>query len=186
MNAKVVGNTIQDVAASVSGSTWWKRITGDGHLADEIAETIASSSKLGHDREKFFSNLSQDLHTKLNMDVDKADAIAKRIKPGNANAVEKAIASENLDERSAEIMRKAAKDAAEKSKISAGDMNLLQAAAEYPRAYFGIADEATRKTRVRTAIAGYAGVAVGGRVLSGGSLTKDEYGRSDIAGIPFI
>lgn len=188
MNVKIAGATIEDIAASVSGSTWWKRISGDGRLSAEIADTIAKSDKLGYNINNYFEDLSQNLMTQGNIDKDAAEAIAKKIKPGDIDkSVEKIAKSQNMDEKSIELMKRIAKDTnPEKYKIHAKDMSLLQAASEYPRAYFGIADEATRKTRIKTAVAGYAGAAVGGRVLSGGSLTKDEYGRGDIAGIPFI
>lgn len=41
-------------------------------------------------------------------------------------------------------------------------------------------------TRLKATLAGAAGVAVGGRLLSGGSLTTNARGEHDIAGIPFI
>lgn len=55
-----------------------------------------------------------------------------------------------------------------------------------PRAYFDVTDPAKKKARITTAAVGYAGVAVGGRYLSGGTLTRDNYGQRDIAGVPFI
>lgn len=61
-----------------------------------------------------------------------------------------------------------------------------------PRAYFNPVDEAgnllndVRSSRIKGAIGAYAGVTLGGRFISGGSLTKDKYGQNDIAGIPFV
>lgn len=55
-----------------------------------------------------------------------------------------------------------------------------------PRAYFDVEDQAARKVRIGTAVGGYAALNVGGRYLSGGTLTRDNYGQKDIAGVPFI
>lgn len=41
-------------------------------------------------------------------------------------------------------------------------------------------------TRFKATLAGAAGIAVGGRLVSGGSLTTNSRGERDIAGIPFI
>lgn len=58
--------------------------------------------------------------------------------------------------------------------------------AMYPKAYYTNPDKKIRNTRI-AATAGVVGtVAVGGRYLSGGTLTRDQYGQQDIAGIPFI
>lgn len=58
--------------------------------------------------------------------------------------------------------------------------------ANIPKAYFNPADPKVRSDRIKAAVGGYAGVAVGARVLQGGSITRDEYGQRDIAGIPFV
>lgn len=55
-----------------------------------------------------------------------------------------------------------------------------------PRAYYGNPDKKIRNTRIAATAGAYVGAAVGGRYLSGGTLTTDSYGRKDIAGIPFI
>ena len=52
------------------------------------------------------------------------------------------------------------------------------------KAYFN--DEVNGSYRKKAVAGIYGGVAVGGRVLSGGSLTHNSDGERDIAGIPFI
>lgn len=187
MNSKVVGDTIKDVASSISGSTWWKRISGNGQLSEEIADTIAKSDKLGFDMDGFRGDLAQKLQT-ASFDQDVAEKVAKHVSPGYLDqSVNMAAKANGLDERSTEVLKKVAgKVKADTKKIDAKDMSLLRKAADYPRAYFGIEDKAVRTTRIATAAGAYAGLAVGGRLLSGGSLTHDQYGRGDIAGIPFI
>lgn len=184
MNGKIVGETIENVAASISGSKWWKRLSTS---SDEIAETIANNPKLGIGN-AFEDDLATKLRSGMGMEGEMADSIAKKIHPSiDIDKTADRLAKKNgLDERAADTLKRFAKETAENSKIKTSDMGLLQKAAEYPRAYFGIADKATRQTRIATAAGAYAGVAVGSRLLSGGSLTKDEYGRGDIAGIPFI
>ena len=70
--------------------------------------------------------------------------------------------------------------------ITDTDISPYQKPFIYPVAYFSNPDKHIRHTRINTAIGTYAGVAVGGRYLSGGTLTRDKYGRKDIAGIPFL
>jgi tyrosyl-tRNA synthetase len=55
-----------------------------------------------------------------------------------------------------------------------------------PRAYYSNPDKKVRNSRIAATAGAYATVAVGGRLLSGGSLTRDNYGKKDIVGIPFV
>lgn len=66
------------------------------------------------------------------------------------------------------------------------EASILTKLVETPKAYFTNPDKDIRNTRIKTAVAGYAAASVGGRYLSGGTLTRDSYGRNDIAGVPFI
>lgn len=54
----------------------------------------------------------------------------------------------------------------------------------FAQGYFG--DATYGKTRRNVTLGAYAGVAVGGRLLSGGNFTTNAQGERDIAGIPFI
>lgn len=57
---------------------------------------------------------------------------------------------------------------------------------EYIGAYFHNPDPKVARRRI-TAVAGtYAGATVLPRLLSGGSLTEDQYGQNNIVGIPFV
>lgn len=55
-----------------------------------------------------------------------------------------------------------------------------------PGAYFNPADKAKKYTRIGTAVGAYAGVSIAGRYIQGGTLTKDQYGQKNIAGVPFL
>lgn len=65
-------------------------------------------------------------------------------------------------------------------------LNPLDRAKETTIAYFTNPDKAIRKTRIATAAGAYGALTVGRRYMSGGTLTTDQYGRHDIAGVPFI
>jgi hypothetical protein len=56
----------------------------------------------------------------------------------------------------------------------------------YAKTYFNNPDPKVRNHRIAAVAGTYGAVTVGGRLLSGGTLTEDNYGRRDIAGVPFI
>lgn len=59
-------------------------------------------------------------------------------------------------------------------------------AKEYTKSYYTNPDTKIRNTRIATTVGTASALTVGGRYLSGGTLTRDQYGQKDIAGIPFI
>ena len=59
-------------------------------------------------------------------------------------------------------------------------------AKEYTKSYYLAPDTKTRNTRIAATVGTASALAVGGRYLSGGTLTTDRYGQKNIAGIPFI
>ena len=54
------------------------------------------------------------------------------------------------------------------------------------KTYFTTPDKQVRTTRILTAVGAYETMAIGNRVLNGGSITRDQYGQKDLAGVPFI
>ena len=56
----------------------------------------------------------------------------------------------------------------------------------YPKTYYSNPDKTIRNTRIAATVGTASALAVGGRYLSGGTLTRDQYGQKNIAGIPFI
>ena len=56
----------------------------------------------------------------------------------------------------------------------------------YAKTYFNNPDPKIKQQRIAAVVGAYGTLAVGGRLLSGGTITEDNYGRRDIAGIPFI
>lgn len=65
-------------------------------------------------------------------------------------------------------------------------LNAFQKGQALGGAYFNTADKDAKFARMATAAGVYMGAATVGRVMNGGTLTQDSYGRKDLVGIPFI
>ena len=127
----------------------------------------------------------------INIPEEEAIKMAKTV---NGKNYEKAI--DNLSESIAEHTDKPvdkviqrAKTITEKELNKAIDtdmMSIPDKIMKYPQAYFKNPDKKIRNTRIGTAVGTYAALSVGRRYLQGGTLTTDQYGRKDIAGIPFL
>lgn len=210
MNKKAIGTTIQEVASSIAHDVF----PGKQALAGEIGERIASYANAGTHWKVFRDSLG-DASSGINKDIQdilftrfdkdflsdiglKSDAIQNITElSGSAtqsnlantfDAIKKAANDENFsryvdDVVGPQIAKTAKGLSAENVMPSIGKTNY---ALNVPRAYFDSPDKKVKTSRIAAAAAAYAGVSVGGRVLSGGTLTRDQYGRKDIAGIPFI
>ena len=189
MNGKIIGETIEDVASSISNSKWAKSIIP---TIDELNKTITNNSKLSNSlhTENIQKSLSS-MFQGINIPEEEAIKMAKTV---NGKNYEKAI--DNLTESIAEHTDKPvdkviqrAKTITEKELNKAIDtdmMSIPDKIMKYPQAYFSNPDKKIRNTRIGTAVGTYAALSVGGRYLQGGTLTTDQYGRKDIAGIPFL
>lgn len=163
---------------------------GKTNLINELNQTIANDPKMSakwmDERvQKRVSDTLEDLVPK-----DKIEELSQ--------TVHSATYSDDIDELAksigqytdkADIASKIMKDEA-KEVIDNGLDNikpgLYDKITKYPQAYFKNTDKKVRNARIGTAIGAYAGLTVGGRYLQGGTLTTDQYGRKDIAGIPFL
>ena len=125
---------------------------------------------------------------------DQADTLA-RIMHGTDYSDEsfkklnKALKEKGFSDNNADIIVDAAKATASdimKKNVTIKDASILQKPTTYAQAYFSNPDKTVKTQRIATAIGAYAGLTVGGRYLSGGTLTTDSYGRKDIAGVPFL
>ena len=163
---------------------------GKTNLINELNQTIANNPKMSakwmDERvQKRVSDTLEDLVPK-----DKIEELSQ--------TVHSATYSDDIDELAksigqytdkADIASKIMKDEA-KEVIDNGLDNikpgLYDKITKYPQAYFKNPDKKVRNARIGTAIGAYAGLTVGGRYLQGGTLTTDQYGRKDIAGIPFL
>jgi hypothetical protein len=122
----------------------------------------------------------------------KAKNIVKNINPNNQDQIfgqlEGALSKDGFEYVKEDITKALSSQAAQNSgsvdlKQMMGKVNYY---ANIPKAYFNPADPKVKADRIKAAVGGYAGVAVGARVLQGGSITRDEYGQRDSAGIPFV
>lgn len=168
-----------DIAKEVSTGEFGKKIyPGQQELSQELNNTIAIQAKIKE--------------TLSAMDLSDMSNLAHKVRAGTYEKDIDGLAetlAKHHDKSSAaiDIMKNDAKSIIENG-IQPGDLNLnfFDKARKYPLVYFSNPDKNIRNTRIATAAGLYAGLAVGGRYLSGGTLTNDSYGRKDIAGIPFI
>ena len=98
------------------------------------------------------------------------------------------IVDETVDEIVDDIKSYAGKYKSSKNVTTDDVQNLkwYQKAKEYTSAYYLSPDKKIRNTRIAATVGTASALAVGGRYISGGSLTRDQYGQKNIAGIPFI
>ena len=190
MNTKAVGNKVQDIVSSVTNSKWAKSIVP---TIEELNETIAGNSKLSNSiyTKKIQEALGSTLQ-KAGLPEGEAIHIAKRVNAKNyeeaLNNISETI-SDYVSDKPVDTIIQSAKikmDRKMAEQIDSSDISTIDKIVKYPGAYFMGENKKVRNTRIATAAAAYAGVAIGGRYLSGGTLTRDNYGRKDIAGVPFV
>lgn len=187
-----MGKGFQDVAKEIAGSEYRRTIyPGGQQLINELHQTIAGNPKLsgGLLDEKIQNKTKETLQA---LDMSNANELVGKI---HASSYEKDIegladaVSKHSNNADAVIglMKDEAKEIMDAG-LNPNNLNLgiLDKATKYPRAYFSNPGKKVRETRIATVAAAYAGATVGGRYLSGGTLTTDSYGRKDITGIPFL
>jgi hypothetical protein len=189
MNGKVLnslGAGIDDVAASIAKSDWYKSVIPK-NMNSELASYVAGSPKIT-------SAMAQDsVRDTLKSRMDITPEIEEAIQKISAENIDETVDAAlkdigNIPDAVADIMKQRANDSVtniDGSKI-VRKMTKTERYMNMPKAYFSHPDKKVRDTRIATAAAAYAGVAIGGRYLSGGTLTSDNYGRKDIAGVPFL
>lgn len=189
MNTKAFGETIHDVASSIANSNWAKNVIPS---VNELNQTIVNNTKLAQSLHT--ENIQKSLSTMFQgIDIPEEEAI-RMAKNVNAKNYEKAIddlsddISKYTDKPVDKVMQRAkAITEEELSKtIDTSTISTADKILKYPKAYFSNPDKHIKNTRIGTAVGGYAALTVGGRYLSGGTLTTDNYGRGDIAGVPFL
>lgn len=205
MNTATIGNKVDDILDSVVSSDFIRSLKPTMAELNNTMAQMAQKDKIWHLTQTMTGSANANIQENLNGIVpqlvqsfnlgDDFTKVAKGITQGNVDESFKklhAMANGNaaLDKK-IDYMRKqvdsAIKDAGSISgdnvKDTVGTINYI---ANMPKAYFGHPDDQIRKTRVNAAIGAYAAATVGTRIMSGGSLTTDSYGRKDIAGVPFI
>ena len=191
----IKGTNVKDIAKSIAGNVY----PGRDELIEELNETMVknvSSSKKFLDKQAQ-SGANHALEKFGGLSEEEAKKITKSISSKNVNenidALKDTISNTISEDRDIDKVLKGMKnysnDAINKEPsmedVISG-MKKNEKYLHYPKAYFTNPDKTVRNTRKGVAIGTYAGLAIGGRYLQGGSLTRDEYGRRDIAGVPFL
>ena len=167
----------EEVATRMSGKTI---INSAGIKAEIDSEILEKYRMMGVDIPENISKAFEDFG-KSNLD-DKA-----------FNELNEALKKDSIFSGGADSVIDLTKDISEKYKSSKNvttddvqNLKWYQKAKEYTSAYYLSPDKKTRNTRIAASVGAVSAASVGGRFLSGGTLTRDQYGQKDIAGIPFI
>ena len=164
---------------------------GKTNLINELNQTIANDPKMSAKwmDERVQKDVSKRLKS-FNVPEDEAKKLSETI---SSNTYEKDIEalSENINQyvndtdKAIQVLKtKTGKVIDEELDTIKPD--LYDKITKYPQAYFKNPDKKVRNARIGTAVGTYAALSIGGRYLQGGTLTTDQYGRKDIAGIPFL
>ena len=198
----------ESVAKAISGSKITESniyktiIPGKKQLTEEVAtrmsgKTIINSAGIKEDIDNKLLKDYIDAGINISDDVSNAFKTFEKSKLDD-NAIqelEKALRKDKtfsdldiVDETMGDIKSCVGKYKSSKNVTTDDVQNLkwYQKAKEYTSAYYLSPDKKTRNTRIAATAGTVSAVSVGGRFLSGGTLTRDQYGQKDIAGIPFI
>lgn len=200
MNMATAGQKVNDVLDSVISSNFIRRLKPSVEEINDTIAQMAQKDKLwkitpmrGADATENIQRVVDDYADRLFVDNNDIQSIAHK------------LSSSNLDESFKKMYSLVENDTGLEKKINAFESKIREAgtvhidpsnvkadvgginyAMNIPKAYFSHPDKQIRSTRINSAIGAYAAATIGTRVMSGGSLTTDSYGRKDIAGIPFI
>lgn len=189
MNVKAVGNNAKEIVENMMSSKFFKTII-PADMNKELADYAANNARF---QGQMARDAVQETLTKQHIEVtDDIQKVLKKIKADNIDEGVEGLRDLIPEGKNADAILKRAKTKASGSIENIDKEQIIQKMGpidrvmNYPGAYFNNPDKKVRNTRIAAAAGAYAGVAVGGRYLSGGTLTTDNYGRQDIAGIPFI
>ena len=191
-----VGSKIQDIASSVANSKWAESIIPSVQELNQTMVKNISSSKKFLDKQAQLG-AKEALEKIGNIPKEEAEKISKTVSSKNLDKsiedLRDTVSKKIPKDKNIDNVLNAVKKRAEKTMSKEPDlesilqtMNPIEKYANYPKAYFTNPDKKVRNTRIGTAIGAYTALSVGGRYLQGGTLTTDQYGRKDIAGIPFL
>lgn len=172
----------QNMARMVAQGKHWQLINIDGSKDNPLNRNLHN---IVDHRGKILSNVL-DEETKKNVNKIIDDMTLSNIDESFNKIYQFTVSDDKVTNAFKKIHKEAdnmVKNSANNIESSIGTINYI---ANMPKAYFSNPDKSVRSARFGAAVGTYAGVAVGGRLLSGGTLTTDSYGRKDIAGIPFI
>lgn len=190
MNTAAWGTNIMDVASSVIG----KLKTNQDELINTAANGLRKSEKWNQ------VNAKSGLTSILRDEELEEDAINNILSGMNGSNIDEMVdsVSANVQKEVGGNIDSLLKDVKKKAKANAsgftdkevltmtGNGGPIKSKILYPEAYFTNPDKSIAATRRNVAVGGVAAAGIGGRFLSGGTLTEDSYGRKNIVGVPFI
>jgi hypothetical protein len=202
-----MGKGIDEIAAEIAGSNYYKNIIpGKERLMKETNEFINNNAKvkarvkaseindeLPGSIERTAAFLNQ-LGEDVNINKEQATEIARVMhgtdySDSSFEKLSEALQGSGISEENASKIVNSVKVTTNKileKDASIKNASMLQKPATYVQAYFSNPNEKIKNQRIATAVGAYAGLTLGGRFLSGGTITTDSYGRKDIAGVPFV
>ena len=159
-NAAKIGESVHEYLENTDSML--KQMTGDGFKKDVYA-TVDAFTKAKDFSDEAYQKLTGKLNDSIPDNPDLADAIVGSIKENvKINTKERKTVQADID-----------------------SMPWYEKAKQYTKAYY-FQDDEPQYARMGATVGGVATVAIAGRYLSGGTLTRDKYGNKDIAGIPFV
>lgn len=161
---------------------------------DELIKNMQPSSKEAEAaiNKKVLEELKNEYGINLSDDTEKAFTAFEKSKFNETDYanLKKALEKDNnMPEGFADEITEKTKDIIDNIQYDADSIKnqpWYVKAKEYTKSYYSAPDNKTRNTRIAATVGTASALAVGGRYLSGGTLTRDQYGQKDIAGIPFI
>lgn len=193
----IVSKGASEIANEIASSSTFKAIIpGKAGFAEEVTTFINSNNKVKVklQADKIEKKIATTLQkSKFNIDEDIAQKAAQSARGSSIDDifanVSQSLQENGIEKEQAEKAAQFAKKNAQKvldDTIDEETLKIIDRIGIYPQAYFSNPNKKIRNTRIATAAGTYAGIAIGGRYLSGGTLTTDSYGQKDIAGVPFI
>lgn len=195
--------SINNIAEAVCGAEYWRKIApGMEQLQKEVGEHMArngmaaksytedaireASDKIARG---IYSAQSKDINTQEFKDF--IGDISKKISSGSSidDILEEhkaAFGGRDITKFKESVAKSLGNQVESSPEQTYKNANVLEKLVETPKAYFTNPDKDIRKARIIGTGVMYAGAAVGSRYLTGGTLTRDSYGRKDIAGVPFV
>lgn len=185
------GTSIIDVAKSIAKDVY----PGGKELVNELQSTIAKNiSSSPNFTTRQAQNGVQTILQRL--DIDDANDILKAVDGKNVDGsidalrskLDGKVASEKMDGVIEAMKKEAHREMSTPVDFQSAikTTHKITEPYHYAKAYYTNPDKRVRNTRIGATAAAVGTVAIGGRYLSGGTLTTDNYGRKDIAGIPFL
>lgn len=208
--------TIKEWASKISSSKFFNDvIPGKAGFAQELSASISSNQKvkatfIQEGLAGRIENIAEVAFPKLGVAADKVDTVTKEIvdtlkgtdySREAVDTIAKVMEKNNIDINSEagsktfgtfkDMLAKGLQEVIDEANVTVDPVDVsLRRFRERPLTYMSTylnnPDKKVKHNRIAAIAGTYAGVAVGARYLSGGSITRDEYGQRDIAGIPFI